>query len=96
MTTKPATAFKILTAEQWARFEADGHFDGAPVDLADGGQVEGERARHLHDVQLLAEVVQVEKGPAQRVIDGHGRGPKALGLVGILGLERVGLFLQIV
>ena len=30
------TAFKILTAGQWAQFEADGVFHGAPVDLADG------------------------------------------------------------
>lgn len=32
----PTTAFKILTAEQWAQFEADKVFHGAPVDLADG------------------------------------------------------------
>ena len=32
----PATAFKILTADQWAAFERDGVFAGAPVDLADG------------------------------------------------------------
>ena len=32
----PATAFKILTADQWAQFAADGVFHGAPVDLADG------------------------------------------------------------
>ena len=30
------TAFKILTADQWATFERDGVFTGAPVDLADG------------------------------------------------------------
>ncbi len=29
-------AFKVLTAEQWRQFEADGVFKGAPVDLADG------------------------------------------------------------
>ena len=34
--THPATAFKILTADQWAQFEQDGIFHGAPVDLADG------------------------------------------------------------
>lgn len=28
--------FKILTAAQWATFEAGGVFYGAPVDLADG------------------------------------------------------------
>lgn len=32
----PDTAFKILTAEQWEQFQADGIFHGAPVDLADG------------------------------------------------------------
>lgn len=31
-----ATAFKILTAPQWAALQRDGHFAGAPVDLADG------------------------------------------------------------
>lgn len=28
--------YKILTAEQWAKLEATGRFDGAPIDLADG------------------------------------------------------------
>lgn len=36
MSGRPATAWKILTAEQWAAFEAEGEFRGAPVDLADG------------------------------------------------------------
>ena len=31
-----STAFKILSAGQWARFELDGVFRGAPVDLTDG------------------------------------------------------------
>ncbi len=31
-----STAFKILTAEQWDQFQAEGVFYGAPVDLADG------------------------------------------------------------
>jgi beta-hydroxylase len=35
-TARPATAFKVLTAAQWAQFQADGIFHGAPVDLADG------------------------------------------------------------
>lgn len=35
-TRHPATAYKILTADQWAQFQADGVFHGAPVDLADG------------------------------------------------------------
>jgi uncharacterized protein (DUF952 family) len=32
----PALAYKVLTAPQWADFQRDGQFDGAPVDLADG------------------------------------------------------------
>lgn len=28
--------YKILTADQWAEFEATGQFDGAPIDHADG------------------------------------------------------------
>jgi uncharacterized protein (DUF952 family) len=32
----PVTAFKILTFAQWATFEHNGVFTGAPVDLADG------------------------------------------------------------
>lgn len=35
-TALPTIAYKVLTAEQWAQFEADGIFHGAPVDLADG------------------------------------------------------------
>lgn len=29
-------AYKVLTGEQMARLEADGVFEGAPIDLADG------------------------------------------------------------
>ncbi|MBL0924949.1 MAG: DUF952 domain-containing protein [Sphingomonadaceae bacterium] len=39
MTTQalhPTTAYKILTASQWAQFQTDGVFLGAPVDVADG------------------------------------------------------------
>ena len=31
-----AIIYKIVTVEQWAKAEADGVFQGAPVDLADG------------------------------------------------------------
>ena len=31
-----STAYKILTADQWAQFQTEGVFTGAPVDLADG------------------------------------------------------------
>ena len=30
------TAYKILTTNQWAQFQTEGVFTGAPVDLADG------------------------------------------------------------
>ena len=47
-------AYKILTADQWAAFEAAGSFAGAPVDLADGyihlsaqDQVAGTLAKHF-------------------------------------------------
>lgn len=59
------TAFKILTAAQWAQFEADGIFHGAPVDLADGyihlsaaDQVQGTLDKHFagQDGLVIAEV----------------------------------------
>ncbi|BCI70038.1 hypothetical protein SUS17_1160 [Sphingomonas sp. S17] len=34
--THPATAYKVLTAEQMAALEQEGVFTGAPVDIADG------------------------------------------------------------
>jgi uncharacterized protein (DUF952 family) len=34
--TNPPTAYKVLSADQWAQFQADGIFHGAPIDLADG------------------------------------------------------------
>jgi beta-hydroxylase len=53
VTSPPAEAFKVLTREEWARFKAEGRFDGSPADLADGfihlsaaDQVEGTLARH--------------------------------------------------
>jgi uncharacterized protein (DUF952 family) len=30
------SAFKILTADQWAQFQHEGVFHGAPIDLTDG------------------------------------------------------------
>ena len=65
MTGAPATAFKILTAEEWADFQAAGRFDGSPADRADGfihlsaaDQVEGTLARHYPGQSglILAEV----------------------------------------
>ena len=68
-TQHPNTAFKILTAAQWAQFQADNVFKGAPVDLADGyihlstqDQVQGTLDKHfagqaglvIAEVDLLA------------------------------------------
>ena len=54
MKPTPSVAYKILTADQWAAFVADGSFAGAPVDLADGyihlstdDQVAGTLAKHF-------------------------------------------------
>ena len=54
MTGHPATAYKILTADQWAQFQTDGVFHGAPVDLADGyihlsaaDQLQGTLTKHF-------------------------------------------------
>lgn len=54
MTGHPTTAYKIFTAAQWAQFEADGVFHGAPVDLADGyihlsarDQLQGTLTKHF-------------------------------------------------
>ena len=50
----PATAYKILTADQWAQFQADGVFLGVHIDLADGyihlstvDQLEGTLTKHF-------------------------------------------------
>ncbi len=62
---QPATAYKILTADQWAQFEADGVFYGAPVDIADGyihlsaaEQVQGTLDKHFGGASglVIAEV----------------------------------------
>ena len=48
------TAFKVLTQQQWADFERERVFRGAPVDIADGyihlstaEQLEGTLAKHF-------------------------------------------------
>jgi uncharacterized protein (DUF952 family) len=60
-----ATAFKILTAEQWAQFQADDVFNGAPVDLADGyihlstaDQLQGTLDKHFagQDALVIVEI----------------------------------------
>jgi uncharacterized protein (DUF952 family) len=67
----PATAWKILTAEQWASFQAAGRFEGSPADLTDGfihlsapDQVAGTLEKHfagLTDI-VLAEIVLAALG----------------------------------
>lgn len=36
MTAYPTIAYKVLTADQWAAFQAAGDFTGAPIDVKDG------------------------------------------------------------
>jgi uncharacterized protein (DUF952 family) len=69
----PDTAFKIFTAAQWAQFEADGVFHGAPVDLADGyihlsatDQLQGTLDKHFagQDGLVIAEVNLAQLGEA--------------------------------
>ena len=71
----PATAFKILTADQWAQFKADEVFHGAPVDLADGyihlsasDQLQGTLDKHFVGQAglVIAEVDLVALGDAIR------------------------------
>jgi uncharacterized protein (DUF952 family) len=54
------TAFKILTGPQWDRFQKEGRFLGAPVDIADGyihmstaDQLEETLAKHFEGQQGL-------------------------------------------
>lgn len=75
MDSPPTTAFKVLTADQWAQFEADGLFRGAPVDLADGyihlsaqDQLQGTLDKHFagQTALVIAEVDLVALGGAIR------------------------------
>ena len=81
MTGAPATAFKILTAEEWADFQAAGRFEGSPADRADGfihlsakDQVEGTLARHYagQGGLILAEVDLGGLGDAVRWEESRG------------------------
>lgn len=69
------TAFKVLTAGQWAQFSADGQFLGAPVDLADGyihmstaDQLQGTIDKHFAGQTglVVAEVDLIALGDAVR------------------------------
>jgi uncharacterized protein (DUF952 family) len=68
-----ATAFKVLTHDQWAAWQAAGQFTGAPVDLADGyihlstaGQLDETLAKHFAGQQelVIAEVDLSDFGEA--------------------------------
>ncbi|HEV7233833.1 MAG TPA: DUF952 domain-containing protein [Sphingorhabdus sp.] len=70
----PETAFKIFTADQWAQFEADGVFLGAPVDLADGyihlsaaGQLQGTLDKHFAG-QLGLVIAEVDLAALGRTV----------------------------
>lgn len=71
----PTTAFKVLTADQWAELESEGVFNGAPVDLADGyihlsasDQLQGTLDKHFAGQQglVIAEVDLAALGQAIR------------------------------
>jgi uncharacterized protein (DUF952 family) len=69
------TAYKVLTAQQWADFEREGVFHGAPVDVADGyihlstaGQLEDTLTKHFAGQSglVIAEVDMTQFGAALR------------------------------
>jgi uncharacterized protein (DUF952 family) len=52
--TRPGSAFKVFTDDQWVQFLQTGVFAGSPIDIADGyihlstgEQLEGTLARHF-------------------------------------------------
>ena len=70
-----ATAFKVLTAQQWSDFERERVFRGAPVDIADGyihlstgEQLDATLARHFAGQTglMIAEVDLLLLGDAVR------------------------------
>lgn len=70
-----STAFKVLTAPQWADFQREGVFRGAPVDVADGyihlstaEQLEATLAKHFAGQSglVIAEVALAQFGDALR------------------------------
>jgi uncharacterized protein (DUF952 family) len=97
VTALPATAFKILSEDEWAGFQADGRFEGSPLDRADGfihlsaaGQVEGTFARHFAGRAglVLAEVNLRALGEAVRWEESRG-GALFPHLYGVLPLSAV-------
>ena len=81
MTALPATAFKILTAEEWTAFQAEGRFEGSTADRKDGfihlsaaEQVEGTLATHYagRTGLILVEVDLDSLGDAVRWEESRG------------------------
>lgn len=71
--TDTDVAYKIMTADQWAQFERDGIFVGAPVDLADGyihmstaKQLDETLAKHFaeHSGLIIATIDLTQLGDA--------------------------------
>lgn len=76
-----ATAFKVLTHQQWADFERERVFRGAPVDIADGyihlstaAQLEATLAKHFagQSPLMIAEVDLILLGDAIRWEEARG------------------------
>lgn len=76
-----ATAFKVLTQQQWADFERERVFRGAPVDIADGyihlstaEQLEATIAKYFagQGCLMIAEVDLVQLGAAVRWEEARG------------------------
>ncbi|MBK6707314.1 MAG: DUF952 domain-containing protein [Sphingomonadales bacterium] len=72
-TPHPTTAYKILTADQWAQFQADGAFHGAPVDLDDGyihlsaaDQLQGTLDKHFAQATGLV-IAEVDLLPMEMI-----------------------------
>ena len=102
MTTHPATAYKILTPTQWAQFQAEGIFHGAPVDLADGyihlstrDQLQGTLAKHFAQATglVIAEVDLAQLGETVKweVSRGNALFPHIYGplpMAAVLGVQQ--------
>ena len=97
MTPPPATAWKILTAAEWADFQATGRFEGSPADRSDGfihlsaeEQVEGTLARHFAGQAglVLVEIDLAALGDALRWEESRG-GALFPHHYGVLPLEAV-------
>lgn len=68
------TAFKILTAQQWADFERERVFRGAPVDLADGfihlstaEQLQGTLEKHFAGERDLR-IAEIDLGEVETMV----------------------------